>query len=386
MKSLIKSSIWITSAWLFAIVLYACSEGSSPDKLKTQLEEKRKALAILKKEVKVLEDSLSKIDPSYGNPADKSVLVTAIAVVEEPFEHKMLVSGTVGSRKNINVSAETMGKINRLSVKEGDKVRRGQVIAQVDAEVMVRNLQEMKTSYELLKTLFEKQEKLWKQSIGSELQYLQAKNNKESMEKRIAALNSQISQATIKAPFDGTIESILVNEGEMAAPGLPICRMVGSQDQYLQADVTEQMIGKVKKGDKVNVEFPSLGKSITTTVSAVGDVINPENRTFSVEFNLPASSAAQFKPNLTAVVQLIDYQNTKAIAVPSNYILNDNKGSYVYVIKQENDQALADRRYIDRGLSFDTRTEVLKGLAAGEQIVGEGVREVVDGVAVTISK
>jgi RND family efflux transporter MFP subunit len=368
-----------------AVVVSSCTTEDNTAKLKSELDQKKQALSALRAEIAELEKKVSAADPAFAAMQDKSVLVSVEDAALGVFEHKIRVRGNVGSRKNVTLSSEAMGKVVTVHIQEGDRVKAGTLLVSLDVSVLQKNIQEMTTSLELLRTLYEKQERLWKQNIGSEIQYLQAKNNKESMERRIAALEAQVALAKVKAPFDATVENVYINAGEMAAPGMPICALVGDRDSYLQADISEEFLGKFRKGDKVQVYFPSQDATINTQIAAVGDIIKEDNRTFKVEVQLPVSDS-RIKPNLTALLDLTDYVNKQAITVSSNVIQNDNKGQYVFVVKQQEDKKIAEKRYITRGMSFSSRTEVLSGINPGETIVSDGVSDVVEGVEIRIAK
>lgn len=371
--------------WVLTIMLGACASQDETAKLKSELDQKKQALSALRTEIADLEKKIASADPAFAAMQDKSALVTVEAVTTGVFEHKIRVRGNVGSRQNVRLSSEAMGKVLAVHVQEGARIKAGAVIVSLDASVLQKNLLEMNTSLELLKTLYEKQERLWKQNIGSEIQYLQAKNNKESMERRIASMEAQLALTKVKAPFDATVEKVFINEGEMAAPGVPICALVGDRDTYLEADVSEELLGKFNKGDKVQVYFPSQNLSVESQIVAVGDVIKEDNRTFKIEVLLP-NADSKIKPNQTALLDLTDYRNKEAVTVKSNVVLNDKKGQYVYVVQQQEDRKVAEKRYVARGMNYQSRTEILSGLSAGDSVIADGVNDVVDGVEIRIAK
>src|SRR5690606_14136693 len=187
----------------------------------------------------------------------------------------------------VMISAETAGTIERVHVKEGQRVGAGQVLVTLDAAILRNAVAELKTSLELANTIFEKQSRLWEQKIGTEVQYLEAKNNKESLERKLATTQSQLAQAVVKAPFAGTVDDVTAREGEMASPGVPLVRITSPQDTYIKADISERYIGKLGVGDEVEVYFPVQDMRAKSTIAAVSQVINPENRTFSVEVKIP---------------------------------------------------------------------------------------------------
>ena len=226
--------------------------------------------------------------------------------------------------------------------------------------------------------MFEKQSNLWNQKIGTEVQYLEAKNRKESLENEMSNVKTQISKSQIRAPFDGTIEDVLVKEGEMATLGSPLVRIVNHKDMYIKADMSESYIGQFKKGDKISIHFPSIDRSIESTISSVGQVIDENNRTFSVEAMLPDLDFA-VKPNLLAIVKVRDFEMSDAVVIPSKLIQMDNKGDYVFVVDQKNDESLAKKIRIERGITYQNSTMIISGLNGNEMLVNEGFRDVADG-------
>jgi len=233
---------------------------------------------------------------------------------------------------------------------------------------------------DLATTLFEKQERLWKQEIGTEIQFLEVKNRKEGLERSLASLQTQLQKTVIRAPFTGTIESVQVRLGELVQPGMPMFQFVGENDLFIEADISESYIGVLEKGDSVMVNFPNMNESFKTIVSSVGSIINSNNRTFKVEVHLP--SIENIKPNMIAILKIKDYENPESILVPSHLILSDNRGDYVFVVEN----STAKKKYVKRGKSFDLQTEVLSGLKPGEVLVDKGFREVGDNFNVNIAQ
>jgi membrane fusion protein, multidrug efflux system len=362
----------INALVLGSMVVAASCSAPEKDK-KAQLAEYKTELRELNTKIKSLEAEIRKEDPSFGK-TDKVTLVTTLQTAPAAFEHFVEVRGIVASDRNVNLTAQTPGIIKQVHIEEGDFVRAGQSLVTLDSEIMQNSLSELKTAYDLAKTVYEKQANLWKQKIGTEIQYLQAKNNKESLERKISTLKSQLQQTVITAPFSGTIDDVNAKVGEMAQPGYGIIRMVSLNKMYIQAEVSEAFIGKFKKGDLVKVEFPSLGKELTSEVRAVGQVINEQNRTFSLEVALPESDAL-IKPNALAVLKIRDEQHENVITVPTKLILNDNQGDYIFVVENGS----AKKVYVERGTTYNGRTLIKTGLKGGEKIVNDGFRMVSGG-------
>ncbi|MGB3851141.1 MAG: efflux RND transporter periplasmic adaptor subunit [Tunicatimonas sp.] len=373
----IKSIIW--SVALLTLVACGGADGDLAEK-KAELKEYREELKELKDKVSSLEKEIAAEDPTASN-RDEAILVTTEPIPVKTFQHFLEVRGSVTSDRNITVSAEAPAMVQRVLVQEGERVKRGQVLARQDAETSRRGLEELQTSLELATTRFERQKKLWDQKIGTEIQFLEAKNAKETLERRIASSQSQLNSYTIRAPFSGSVDKVFIKEGEMAQPGVPLMRLVSLQDMFIEADVSESHLGKFTVGDSVAVSFPSLNQSLTSTISAIGDVIDQNNRTFSIEVKLPADTKL-LRPNLLAVLRIEDFNKPNAVVVPTNLILSDNQGDYVYVAAERDGQLTATKKSVERGLTYNNETLITSGLTGDEQLINEGFREVAEGMAI----
>ncbi|HEX4888730.1 MAG TPA: efflux RND transporter periplasmic adaptor subunit [Luteibaculaceae bacterium] len=371
-----------------ALAVAACSsaEGGQSADLK-KLEAERNAL------VKQQEDLAAKIDAlneqiatAGGGAAGKSALVTTGIAAAETFEHFFEVQGTLESEKNSLITAEMAGAVKRINVQEGQRVNAGQVLVELDKQLIDQSIAELKDGLELARFVFEKQEKLWKQNIGSELQYRQAKTNYESLQTRMKQAETQRSKTFITAPFSGVVEDIMPKIGEMAAPGMPVVRLVNLDRLSVKAQLSEAYVGKVKYGTTVTVSFPSIGKQYTARVTKVGSSINPSGRTFEVTASLN-NGGKDLLPNLVAKVTFKDYENNRAIVVPTQAILQDiNGNSYAYLVKKGKELPTVKKVPVKMGLTYQNRSEIISGLNAGDEIVFEGVRSINDGDRVSINK
>lgn len=380
-----KSINYITIL-IITLLVAACGGkgGSDLDKKKAQLESLRTESNKLKAEIRALEAEIVAIDPSFGKNENNIILVSASPIQKSAFEHKVEIRGAVQSRKNVMMSAETMGKIEQIMVKEGQNVRKGQVLIVLNADVIKNNIQEVETQLELAEIVFQRQSNLWEKNIGTEIQYLEAKNTVESLQRRLRTLAAQRDQATLRAPFDGSIDQIPVNEGEMATAGMPLVRIVQPDDMYIQADVSEAFIGKFEANDEVEVYFPSLDKELTSRVLSVSQVINNQNRTFSIEVELPKLEFT-VKPNQVVVMTLQDYYTEQAYVVPTNIIQSDDKGTFVYKLIEAGDSYTANKLHVRTGLSYNSKTELVSGIEGTERVIDQGFRELTDGVEVKLS-
>ncbi len=374
-----KSSLLLS---LSILLLAAC--GGNTDNIeakKEQLATYKKEMNELSQKISSLEKEIAEMDPSFTQNTRKTTLITTTPVQTKTFKHFVEVRGSVASRNNVTISTEVPGRIVSVKVKEGQRVRKGEVLVTLDAETIRNSIKELQTSLELATTRFERQANLWEKKIGTEIQYLEAKNRKESLERNLETTRSQLAQTIIRAPFSGNIDKVMARIGEMAQPGVPVVRIVSLTDMYIEADLSESLLGKFHEGDSVEVTFPSLNKKMRTTISAIGQVINPNNRTFTIEIRLPESGDL-LKPNLLAVVKIKDFEAKDAVVIPTNLIQTDNSGDFVYITRQEDEVTEAEKVRVERGLTYDNETLITSGLQGNEKLIKEGFREVAEGVAV----
>ncbi len=384
---LIKIKMKKTAVLLFIALIVsfsACNKKKDPLQVKKEKLTKYKTqLQDLRDKIDDLEKQIALEDPEFAKMNRKATLITALPVKKEKFVHYVEVSGSVQSKKNVLLSAENMGNIQNILVSEGDIVKKGQLILTQDTDLLQKGLAQLQTQYDLAKTMYEKQKNLWDKNIGTQVQYLEAKNRKESLEDQIANVKTQIQKSQVRAPFDGTIDDIPVKEGEMAPVGSPLVRIVNHKSMYVQADLSETYISKFKQGDPVTIFFPAYNKSIETRISAIGQVIQQKNRTFEIEAKLPELDFV-VKPNLLAILKIKDFEADNAPVVPTNLIQQDNKGDFVYVVSDTGQLQVAQKVHIGRGVTYKNNTMVESGLQGNELLVDEGFREVTDGNKVKI--
>ncbi|OEK05539.1 efflux RND transporter periplasmic adaptor subunit [Roseivirga misakiensis] len=369
----------IITILVLALVAFSCGQEDTIESKKARIQEAKAEMKALETEVSEIEKELVAEDPNYNKPAESATLITTVNALKENFEHKIEIRGNVESRTNVTISAEMMGLLTSLPIKEGQYVNKGQTLATIDADNLQKTVDELENQLEFATTVFEKRDRLWKKNIGTEIDYLQAKNNKESLEKQLATLQTQIDKAEIKAPFSGTIETVSVRQGEIAQPGMPIAYLVGNSNMYITAEVSEAYIAKFKRGDKVTVSIPSLNKEEVSKIISVGKVINPASRTFTIEVQLPKLGSA-VKTNLVTQLRLTDYAADEAIVIPSRLIQEDFEGNFVYTVENKR----ATKVHVKLGYSYDNHTEVLSGLKGGEVVVDKGNRTVANGTIVNV--
>lgn len=372
MKSIVK--IFVISS---VLVLASC--GGSGDKAQ-QLEALKKEQAALAKQIAQLETELAGADGQPVSVKAKEVSVSELGV--RPFDHYIQTQGKVESMENILVSAKMMGVITHVYARAGEAVAKGQTLAQIDNSVIVRSIEELKSGIELANTVYERQKNLWDQKIGTEIQFLQAKNNKESLEKRLATLNEQNEMSKIKAPVNGTVDDVFVKLGENVAPGMPAVRVVNSADLKVKLDVSESFATTINRGNKALVSLPDMKKNVTASVTFVGRSIDALSRTFPVEIKLPSGS--DVRPNMTAVVRVVYESVPQAIVVPVNVIQNINGEKVVYVAESNGTATVARRRVVQVNGVFDNLAQVSKGLAKGDRLITFGYQGLNDGEAIKI--
>jgi len=347
-------------------------------KKKTELDASAQEILV---QLKELEKTIKILDPQ-----EKIPLINTFHAKEAIFNHFVELQGNVNTNQNLVIYPEFSGVLSGVYVKEGQKVSKGQILAKIDDGGLSQQLSQLKIQSNLAKTTFERQERLWNQKIGSEIQYLQAKAAYESQLEATKQLQQQIGKTVVRAPFSGTIDDVITDQGSVVAPGQSqLFRIVNLDDMYIETDVPERYVSDIIKGKEVNVVFPFLGKEINAKVRQAGNFINPANRTFRVEVAIPNKDTA-IKPNLTAKLKINDYTNKKAILIPQSIISENAEGQqYVYTItnKVEN-KARVKREFIETGRTQGDYIEVLSGIANNEEIIDEGARSVKDGQEVKI--
>lgn len=359
-----------TYTYLSLGVLALAVACSAPDK-KAELEKLKAEQSSLAEKIKTLEEEIKKTDTT---DATKYIVVGFEEVKKSPFVHYIQVQGKIDSDKNVQISSTIGGSVDKVYVVKGQQVQKGALLAKTDGEQILKGIQEVDKSLELANQLYDKQKRLWDQQIGTEVQYLQAKNQKEALERRKETLEEQYSQTSIRAPFAGIVDEVYTKEGQVLAPGMPAFRLVNTSDVKLVADVSESYVSKVKKNQEAIVVFPDLNKEIKTRVDVVGDVINPVNRTFQVDLALTQDKNL-FKANMITYIKIKDYTNASVVVIPANLIQRNGGKEYVYVV----DGKVAAKRFIQVGQYYDNSAEVLDGLKEGDKLITIGYQDLVEG-------
>jgi RND family efflux transporter MFP subunit len=367
------------------LLLAACGAKTDEEKISDlELKIRKEEGKIKKSQGKISEFNVAIAELNGDTIAipDTVPITTFVAEIAD-FEQFIRVPGQVSSKTNVMVSPEAQGTITRIPYEEGDYVRRGALIAQLDGSILASQIAAYETQLAQAQIIFEKRDRLWKQNIGSEIDWLQSKNMVENIEASIDALNSQLAKMSVYAPISGTVDEVYFNEGEAfsAAAGRPLMRIVNLSEIQLDAEVSEAHLGKIKKGDVVDVEFESIGFKAEGKVSAVGQVINNANRTYNVEIDIDNKDGL-IKPNLVGSIQLRSELQEAQIMVPTRLVQSSFKGDFVYVV--DKNKGIALTRDIEIGSSYGGNTVVEKGLSEGEYLVDEGFRNVADSTLVRI--
>ena len=377
-----------------AFILNACSTKKEPsleeilatNNIEQITSEKIKIDATLQEltaKLNKLNRKLTSLNKDKNTP-----LITTFKVQEEVFTHFIELQGNVQTKQNVLVYPEVPGILKEVLVKEGQQVKKGQLLAIIDDGGLAQQVLLSQTNEQLAKTTFERQKRLWNEKIGSEIQFLQAKASYTSQKNTTNQLKQQLKKFTVYAPFSGIIDDIFKEKGTVVAPGQrsELFRVINLSNMYIETDVPENYITSITKGKKVEVNFPILGKIVNSKIRQVGNFINPSNRSFKIEIGVP-NQDLEIKPNLTAKLKLNDYTNTKAILIPQSIISENAEGQqFIYVVKdkRENNLAIAERLVIETGKTQGDFIEVTKNLNTDTEIILEGARSVNNGQAVKV--
>lgn len=376
----------IALALLTTILLTSCGGEKKKNALENVLSSgnielmRKKRTELVNTQQKTLED-LHLIDAAIAkiDTVKKVPLITTLAAKATEFTHYIEIQGNVTTKNLLVIYPEYNGILTHVYVKEGQTVKKGQLLAKIDDGGLSQQLAQIKIEADLAETTYARQKRLWNQNIGSEIQYLQAKSAYEARAKAVKQLEQQISKTTVKAPFSGTIDNIITEQGSVVAAGqTPLIRIVNLNDMYIETDVPERYLTSVTKGKEVKVELPVLNKTVATKIRQAGDYINPDNRTFRIEVAIP-NKEKDIKPNLTAKLKINDYTNPKAILVPQSIISENAEGQqYLYLVKnkKENNEGIATKKIIKPGKTQGDYIEILEGISNGDEIINEGARSV----------
>lgn len=363
----------VTLLTLAGIALGACGGK------KTTIDEKKAELEKVRKEISALQLKEKELMATIGDNGEKKnvKLVEIQTINTTEFSSDLKVEGTIDADQSTIATAKMPGTVVAINTEVGKNVTKGQVLAQLDNSSALKGKLELEQQVAFSKTVFEKQERLWKKGIGTEIQYLTAKNQKDALEKSLNTLNQNLEMYNVKSPITGTVEAVDVKIGQATAPGIPIFKVVNMSTIKVVANISESYAKKVTVGDIVKIEFPDINKTINAKVTFASNFIDPLNRTFKIEAKL--SGVSDVKPNMVAKLSIVDYVNKKAIVVPANTIIRTENETYIMVAKNENGKYVAEKRTIVIGKSNQDLAEVQSGLTDGETIIVNGFQELTEG-------
>ena len=319
------------------------------------------------------------------NKNSKFPIVETLVLKSEKFNHYVELQGNVKSDKLLIIYPEFSGILNKIYVSSGEKVIKGQLLATIQDGGLKEQLSQLEINYNLTKTTFERQERLWAQNIGSEIQFLQAKSMFEAQKNGVEQLKKQIEKTIIKAPFSGTIDNVIAKEGEVVYPGRSnIMLLLNMDSMYVESNVPEKYLNSIYKGKDAKLEFPLIGKYLNTSIRQAGNFINPNNRTYKIELNIPKNNL-NIKPNLNTKVRVNDYSSDNAILIKEGFIsIDSNNEKYVYKIERKEKKTYVSKTIIKIGENDGNHIEVLSGLSENDEIVSEGIRKLIDNSRVKI--
>ena len=349
-----------------------------------QIKLKRKEIAASKEKIsnqlQIIDDKLDELNTNPQLP-----IVEIIEVSTVKFDHYIQVQGSVKSDELINIFPEFSGIIKNIYVKSGDIVKKGQPLLKIDDGGLKEQLSQLEIGFELTKTTFERQKRLWNQNIGSEIKFLETKSMYEAQKQGVNQLKKQIKKTLIEAPFSGTIDNVLAKKGEVVYPGKSNLMMLLNLDNlYVESNVPEKYIALINSGNKAFVHFPLLDKTILTKVRQSGNYINPINRTFKIELDIEKNNL-DIKPNLNSKVSINDYSNEEALMINQNIIsIDSNNEEYVYKVYTKDNKTYVAKTLINTGKNDGVNIEVLSGLTTNDKVVSEGIRKLIDNSRVKI--
>ncbi|MFN8297598.1 MAG: efflux RND transporter periplasmic adaptor subunit [Chitinophagales bacterium] len=362
-----------------AILLASCS-GSELDKKKKELADAKAKVKELNTKIETLTKEIAKMDTTVKVEV-KAKLIQIDTLKKQEFKHYIEVQGNVDAEENVLALPQQPGIVRAIYVKEGDVVKKGQLLAITETTgAMEAGILTLQTQLDLATTAFEKQQRLWEQKIGSEIQFLQAKTQKEALEKQMAAQKLQLEMTKVIAPISGTVDAVNLKVGDMAAPSqlMPGIRIVNNNKLSVKAKLADSDYGKVKENDMAQVEFPDMGRTINAPISYVQRTIDARSRTFTVEVKLN-NQQGNFAANMIAKLKINDAILKNVLLVPSNVVQQSADGLYVLVAEDSKDGPVARKRLVTTGLDYKGQTVITDGLNEGDRIITFGYSELVDG-------
>ncbi len=363
-------------------ILVSCSPGGTDNK-KAEIERYKKKVSNYTQKIAALERELG--EEAAPLKPESSLVVEVKQLSSEKFSRHFEVTGYMEAVQDAYISPEINGQIDNILVKRGARVRKGKLLIKLNTDVTEKSIEEVKTNLELATRLYEKQEELWEQNIGSEIQYLKVKNGKESLEARLATLERQLEMAQVRAPFNGIVDDIMVRQGEIAAPGMQLVRLVNLGTMRVSAQVSEAYLNSVKENDMVELRFSSYpDMMLKSGINRLGEVIDQVTRTFTLEVILD-NKDERLKPNMLTTVRITDYSENNALVVPTIILKEDFKGTFLFLSIAEGEKNIAQKVYVQRGITVQDQTMILNGINPGDKVIIKGYNLVSDGTLLKVN-
>jgi RND family efflux transporter MFP subunit len=315
----------------------------------------------------------SETNAADSTASERIKVVSVSVLAPQLFNSYIDIQGKVDADENVSVNAEMSGTVSKLNVQLGDEVAPGQVLAELDAKVIQQGIAELQGGLDLANTMYEKQKNLWDQKIGTEVQFLSAKNQKESLEKKMSTLQQQLEMTKIKSPIKGIVDAIDIKLGQATMPGLSAIRVVNLCSLKVKGEVAESYLSKVKKGNDVEIILPDMQDTLKTRITYAAKVISPLNRSFTVTVNLDC--VKDYHPNMIAILKIVDYSNPKAFVVPVSMIQKTDEGDYVFIAQNNK----AKKARVKTGRMYNGTAEILDGLKEGDKLITKGFQELNEG-------
>lgn len=378
-------SINIFYVLTFVFLLASCGKESSLEKLNADKEKLSSKIKELQLKLDDVEAQIAELDTTQEE--DVLELVNYSVLQKTTFKHYIDAQGKTYSENNITITTDMGGLVKAIYIDEGQSVSKGQTLIQLDNSVVINQIAELETALALAKDVYDKRKRLWDQNIGSEIEYLQAKNNYESLISKKATANTQLSKLAIKAPISGYIDAISVRLGEMASPGYPVATIVNNSNMEVKIDLPEAYLGKVKVGDKILINIPTLNTVKDARVSAVGQTVNQYNRAFQITAKVD-NKENDLKPNMLVEVKFLSETFDNVIVIPAKYLQESAKGYFVYTAKIDSATGVSTAHKINVEISDTYNGEVVvdKGLSEGDLLIEEGFRYVLDQQEIELNK
>ncbi len=372
----IKNTIVVALA-LLAIV--SCGDNNSPEAKQAKLEKLKAQYAQLATDIKSLEDELA--NAGVDLDANKKVVNVVVSELKpSTYNHFIDVQGAVDGDENTTISAKVIGTVTKVYVEPGSFVKAGQILADIDADAVKRQMDALEVNVKLATEVFEKQKSLWEQKIGSEIQFKQAKANMESLQEQLKSLKEQVQMYKITSAVNGTIDMVNIKIGQLVSPGIPLFSIVNSNKLKIKANVSEAHASKIKEGQNVFINLPDINKQTTGKIKYSGKGINLINRTVGIDVDFKVVD--DIIPNMVAELKIVDYQNNNAFVVPVNAIQYGMDSKFVFVAVTENGKKIARKREIIVGSTYNDIAEVTSGLQTGDKIITVGYSDLNDGDAI----